>query len=503
MKICPFCREHVHEDATKCRYCASSLAPVAIPSKSDPPKSSEARQVVYIVDEGLVQFGKFVVAAVAIIAAIGAFLFGIDIKKADEDVHKIRDDVEVTATAAQKTSDEIKSATADLEKARQEANAVLAELHKIQQEGDRIFAAIKQGATSLQHGGADQSSASRSWHDPPELAKLYDFPAQFDGRGQTIGIIELAGGYLPTDLSAYFAALHVTAPEVTAVSVDGSTNSPGKDRFGADSEVTMNIEVAGAVAPGAKLVVYFAKSSYADFAGAVSYAIHDQTLKPSVIIVAWGGPESSYDAASAERFNLVLASAAALGITVVAAAGDGGTPGKVDFPASSPFVLACGGTKLTAAGGQIASEVAWNSGAAGGASQGGYSALYPRPTWQSGAEFSAIMNGHVGRGVPDVAASADPANGYRVYVHGQWQVIGGTGAAASVWGGFVARVNQALGRRVGLLNPLLYEDKQVREALRNLAAGPSSAGPVWTPTTGLGSPDGTKLIAALKAIQTH
>ncbi len=185
---------------------------------------------------------------------------------------------------------------------------------------------------------------------PLQLASLYNFLAG-DGKGECIGIIELGGGYQASDLTAYFSGLGVPAPKVVAVGVDQSGNQPSGDPGGPDGEVTLDIEIAGAIAPGATIAVYFTKNSDAGFIDAVNRAVHDTTHKPSVISISWGGPETVWTPQSLQAFNSVLQAAAVMGVTVCAASGDSGsTDGvgdggdHVDFPASSPYVLACGGT---------------------------------------------------------------------------------------------------------------------------------------------------------------
>jgi kumamolisin len=122
-----------------------------------------------------------------------------------------------------------------------------------------------------------------------------------------------------------------------------------------------------------------------------------------------------------------FADAAALGVTVTAASGDDGSSDRVssgvhcDFPASSPHVLGCGGTALDAdpSTSTISSETVWNSGSSGGATGGGVSDTYEMPSWQANAGGPARADGGTGRGVPDVAADADPSTGYQVYVDGE------------------------------------------------------------------------------------
>ncbi|MDQ6677987.1 MAG: S53 family peptidase, partial [Acidobacteriota bacterium] len=199
---------------------------------------------------------------------------------------------------------------------------------------------------------------------PIQVAQLYSFPAGRTGAGQTVAIIELGGGYRTEDLDAYFSALGLKTPSVTAVPVDGAANQPGS---AADGEVMLDIEVVGAVAPGATIAVYFAPNTDQGFFDAVTAAAHDSARKPSVISISWGASEDVWTAQARDSLNSALQDAATLGITVTVASGDDGSAdgvadGKVhvDFPSSSPFVLSCGGTRLNAQGGKITSEVVWN-----------------------------------------------------------------------------------------------------------------------------------------------
>jgi kumamolisin len=346
---------------------------------------------------------------------------------------------------------------------------------------------------------------------PPQVASLYEYPSGGTGKGECIALIELGGGYREKDIQHYFkSVLKVTPPTVTAISVDGGQNTPTGSIDGPDGEVMLDIEMAGGVAQQASIAVYFTPNTDQGFYDAISQALHDTTNNPSVISISWGGPESSWTTQSLTEFNTLLEDAATLGVSVCIAAGDNGstdgvTDGlqHVDFPASSPYALACGGTKLVASGGSISSEVVWNETANGeGATGGGVSAVFPIPDYQANANVPPSVNpGHfVGRGVPDVAGDADPVSGYDVYVDGQATVIGGTSAVAPLWAGLIARINQMLGKPVGFLNPTLYTQVESEGGFHEITSGNNgaySAGPGWNSCTGLGSPDGTAIEESL------
>ncbi len=340
---------------------------------------------------------------------------------------------------------------------------------------------------------------------PLQVASLYGFPSG-TGEGQCVAIIELGGGYRAADLNAYFAGLNVGSPRVSAVSVDHGNNSPTGDVNGPDGEVMLDIEVIGSIVPAANIVVYFAPNTDAGFHDAVTTAIHDETNKPSVISISWGGSESTWSAQAMTAMDDAFQAAAAMGITVCVASGDNGsTDGvgdgndHVDFPASSPYALGCGGTSLRANQTAITSEVVWN-GASGGASGGGVSSFFPTPGWQMGR--SATHRGGVAvaltkRGVPDVAGDADPDTGYTVRIDGTDTVIGGTSAVAPLWAGLIARINQTSGAPAGYLNPMLYSKPQ---ALRDIISGSNGdfeAAQGWDACTGLGTPNGAALPGAI------
>ena len=350
------------------------------------------------------------------------------------------------------------------------------------------------------------AAAANTSYTPLQVAQLYQFPQGATAAGQTIGIIELGGGYRTADLSAYFKGLGLKAPQVTAVPVDGGKNSPGKAN-GADGEVMLDIEVSAAVAQGAKIAVYFAPNTDQGFIDAIGSAVHDTTNNPSVISISWGGPESSWTAQAMNALDAACQSAAALGITVTVAAGDNGssdgaTGNNVDFPASSPHVLACGGTKLVGNGSSITSEVVWNEQASGeGATGGGVSNVFALPSWQANAKVPAPSSSTGGRGVPDVSGDADPVTGYQVRVDGQNMVIGGTSAVAPLWAGLIALNNQQNGKSAGFIQPQIYAAKGA-SAFHDIVSGNNgafSAGSGWDACTGLGSPIGGKLITLLGA----
>ena len=345
----------------------------------------------------------------------------------------------------------------------------------------------------------------------PQVASLYNFPAGTDGTGQTIAIIELGGGYTQSDLDMYFNGLGLATPSVTAVGVDGGSNSPGQP---ADGEVELDIQVAGAVAPKAAQLVYFAANTDQGFINAIAQAVHT-TPPPIVVSISWGQSEDQWSEQSRNSMDSVFADAAALGVTVTVAAGDNGSSDDpnstsgvhVDFPASSPHVLACGGTQLIGnlSTNTITSEVVWNELANNeGAGGGGVSDVFPLPSWQANVGVPTIAGGtSTGRGVPDVAGNADPVTGYLVVVDGKQQPIGGTSAVAPLWAGLIARLAQATGKKFGLLQPLIYGSVTAGAAAQGFNDitqgnnGAYSAGPGWDATTGLGSPNGQALLTHL------
>jgi kumamolisin len=368
-----------------------------------------------------------------------------------------------------------------------------------------------------------------------QVAAAYKVPGGADGSGQTIAIIELGGGYRESDLQQYFSGLGLPVPPVSSVNVGTGSNSPGQ---GADMEVLLDIQVAGAVAPAAAQKVYFAVNSDAGFVNAISAAVHG-TPTPIAVSISWGQSEDAWSQQSRDAMDQAMADAAVLGVTVTVASGDNGSTDGVndgaqhcDFPASSPHALGCGGTRLElAASGAIAAETVWNDTAAGsqggGAGGGGYSDVFSVPSWQAGTLSAAAASEHgfvgpgavrhhkhpqppapsaaPGRGVPDVAGNADPVTGYKIVANGQWTSVGGTSAVAPLWAGMLARLAQLSGKRFGLLQPVIYAGVTAgtpAPGFNDVTTGDNGAykaGPGWDPCTGLGSPAVPALLSILTA----
>jgi kumamolisin len=311
------------------------------------------------------------------------------------------------------------------------------------------------------------------------------------------------------------------------VVVSGPGNDPGPDTSASDrqgdstGEVMLDACVVGSVAPGAHIFMYFTEFTTQGWVDALQEAIAgDNDI--AVISISYGNPEDdpqgAWTAAGVQTVNEAFQAAIAAGITICCASGDDGSSdgvasgAHVDFPASSRYVLGVGGTKLTASSlspPEIASEMAWNEMAQGaGAGGGGISALFTKPAWQDGVNVPPSVNPphQVGRGVPDVAADADPYSGVVVmHINGkQLEPIGGASAATPLWASLIARLNQGLNARCGFINPTLYT-KCEHGVLKDITTGNNgayAAGPGWDACTGLGTPQGQNLLKALSTAPT-
>jgi kumamolisin len=347
-----------------------------------------------------------------------------------------------------------------------------------------------------------------------EYAKRYNFPTEFegktlDGTGQTIALIELGGGYRYSDLQVFFQEIGVPMPNIVAVPVDNAANNPSTPGpF--DSEVMMDLEVAGAVAPKAQFVVYFAPNGDKGLMDAISKAVHDTERKPDVISISWGSSENANDQQGTDAYHELFVAAASVGITVCAATGDYGAANMpyrgrdngihVNHPASDYSVLACGGTQIS-----NGEDVVWNTGQPlsenSAATGGGISVLFqPPPPYQDSVQIPvSLASGKSGRGVPDIAMCAI---NYFTRVDSSESAAGGTSAVTPLMAALVVRLNQAKQKNVAFLNPFLYANAD-RGIFHDVTSGTNAlgdgangyqAGPGWDACTGLGTPDGTAIL---------
>lgn len=345
---------------------------------------------------------------------------------------------------------------------------------------------------------------------PNKVGQMYGFPSNVNGSGQCIAIIECGGGYLNTDLQQAFAAMNLPVPTIKPALVDGAPSGENAlTNTDADFEVALDVQVAGGLAPGASLVVYFTTNSEKGIADALSKAISDPIYKPSIISMSFGDTETNWNETLRLSIDSQLLDAAQNhGISVFVPSGDylatnGERSGThVQFPASSCGAIGCGGTKIATDGNKITSEVVWNQGFTG--TGGGISSIYTNiPSFQKDANLPlSVDGGSAGRGVPDVAAHASP--GYSIFVNGKTVIRGGTSAAVPLWAALTALINQAVGRQIGFflneiyLNPTLL---QVVTSGNNIPTGSTigySATKGWSACTGLGVPDGAKLTTYFK-----
>jgi len=354
---------------------------------------------------------------------------------------------------------------------------------------------------------------------PRQVAQLYNFPLSADASNQTIAILELGGGFrvnpagVAPDIQAYFMSQGLTPPNLFPIPVSGAKNSPGSNSLD-DLEVALDIEVTGAVAEGANLAVYFTHATEFGWTQGISMAVHGDGLPaglplPSVLSISWSAVERAWTAAGISCLNQSFQEAAALGVTVLAASGDNGSECRVhdhkahvNYPQSDPGVTTCGGTSIRNINGNNFTEVTWND---DGVTGGGISDIFPLPDYQSQAGVPvSVNNGHVGRGVPDIAGHAD---GYEILINGktEGQVIG-TSETAPLYAGLVALINATLGDSIGFLNPILYQ-LATTKVFRDIADGGSNAyagapgytsGPGWDCCTGWGSVDGTALLSEIE-----
>ena len=335
---------------------------------------------------------------------------------------------------------------------------------------------------------ADGAVHTRPNHSAADVARAYRFPTGLTGAGQTIGVVHLTGAFHATDLASAMASARLAVPHVWG----GVAGQRSDD----DVELALDTQIIAAVANGATLALYSGTNDARGYAEAIAAAVLDAERAPSVISVSYGVPEAGWPPDAVDVIERLFLAAAACGITVIAASGDSGAPliaGKpeVDYPASSPFVLACGGTDLRLDRGRRLSEHVWNEGVR--SSGGGYSRAFGAVAW------AAHHGGDAGRGVPDVAAHASSAHGYSVRLADRTLRVGGTSAAAPLWSALIALINGRSDRACGFITPLLYE-RQAAALFYDVTIGDNGryrARAGWDPCTGLGAPHGDALLRYL------
>jgi kumamolisin len=358
-----------------------------------------------------------------------------------------------------------------------------------------------------------RGTAAAIGYAPEELARIYDFPV-LPGGGEgtriTVGIAELGGAVYRPDL----ASVHSRSPRLRVVEEAVLGWGPVSDPFGPDTEVALDWQViAGALAycaPKAEVLVVlkYAPNTDRGFTNLEASFATDGRDYVSVS-TSWGAPEDLWTPAAMDAMDRAFQMGALRGIVHTVAAGDNGSADArldgrqhADHPASAPHAVGCGGTRLVAEGGRRVSEETWNElGVAQGATGGGVSSHFPVPRFQESAGIRPICanDGAPGRGVPDVAANADPLTGYVIHHRGADRIVGGTSAVAPLWTALLAAVSAATGHRLGNVLPALYGAR--RAGFTDIVAGDNGAyatGPGWDAATGLGVPSGRNLCAALK-----
>jgi len=313
---------------------------------------------------------------------------------------------------------------------------------------------------------------------PMQVAKAYNFPKPTaDIKDKVIAIIELGGGFSSQHIMKYCKDLGVVSPRLYFHNIaDGSNIPDGVD--GADGEVSLDIDVVAAVAPGCKILVIFAPNTSNGFIDAIG-SMSTYFFKPDAISISWGMPECDWDPKARAAMDTAIQLCVSKGINIFAAAGDNGAGDglsghHVDYPASSRLTIACGGTRLILnTDGTRRSEVVWNS---DGATGGGIS--------------------DTGRKVPDIAGNADPNSGYIVNIDGTDMAIGGTSAVAPLMAALTAVLSSYL--PVPPLLPVLYQHPEIFFDVTSGNNNGFDAMKGYDCCTGLGVPDGTKLLKVLQ-----
>ena len=381
-------------------------------------------------------------------------------------------------------------------------------------------------------------SPGATCYDPYQMRHAYNIDTLisdgFDGHGRTIVVVDafqaptLVGDlnffdtfYGLPSLNGLGGPADPSLGTFTQVAPDGL----GPPNAGWAQEITLDVEWAHAIAPGANITLVLAKSnSDVDILSATEYAV-DHDLG-DVITQSFGENESCMDPALVAQQHQIFADATMKGITIFASSGDDGAAqlncdGTADVkavssPASDPLVTAVGGTELHAARYCLASlgcdpaanpspgtyegEIVWNE-AGIGATGGGFSVVFDEPSYQEGT-----IHGGKQLGVPDVSYAAAVLHGVLVRYGGGWYLFGGTSAGSPQWAAILGIADQRAGYNLGFINRALYHIGQARShyaaSFFDVTSGNNSvpgvlgfmAGPRWDPTTGLGSPKTDQLV---------
>lgn len=341
---------------------------------------------------------------------------------------------------------------------------------------------------------------------PQLIQSTYGFPTSLNGAGQTIALVEL-DGYTASDITAYTQSFGLPTPSIRNVTLDGFNGAPGANA----AEVSMDIELVSAIAPGAQIVVYEGPNSTQTLLDIFTRIANDN--QASQVSVSWGVPEPQLSTSYLQSENAALKQLAVQGQAVFAATGDqgaydNGSSLSVQDPASEPFVVAVGGTHLNSISGSYSGESVWNGGSASaGASGGGVSAAWSQPSWQNGVAMGQNLGSTSMRNVPDVSLNADPDMGYSIVYAGGWAVYGGTSASSPIWAAFLALVNQnRAGKQLaplGFPNPALYsigKGSQYSTDFHDVNDGNNlyyPGVPGFDDATGWGSPNGQSLFEDL------
>jgi kumamolisin len=350
---------------------------------------------------------------------------------------------------------------------------------------------------------------------PTEVATLYKFPHATTGGGQNIALIELGGNPNPADYAKYYESHRMKIPQLNIITVDGAKVEPGKPHP-ANSELALDSEIIGAVAPDAVQNMIIAPNSERGFVDAIERAAfpREGEAPNQAISISWGLNEKAWSAQGLLEMNNMFKKAWIRGIGVYAASGDDGAKDgtdtyQPDYPASDPYVTATGGTRLIGRNGEIAAETVWNNGKWSGSTGGGVSEIWNVPDYQRDVSVppSANNTGKPGRGVPDISGNADPRSGYIIRVDGKESTIGGTSGVAPLYAALHARLAQAVGSsaptQLGNLNPFFYRHGLQGGFFNDITDGDNNgykAGRGWDAASGWGSVrDGNRMLAMLKA----